>query len=279
MKLFVVLAFCVAAAVANSEMDVWLQYNRRMPGEYNTKGLPERPPYQGRIIGGVDANIANYPYQLSLRRVTAAGSSHSCGASVIASRWALSAAHCTFPPPAPTAVVLRGGSSDHRDGGVVFNVDQIINHPNYDDWNLVNDVCVLRTTTDLVGVNIAPIALDPAGAQHAAGSRAVLSGWGIYIQNSNIIPNILQRVDIPVVGQAECVAGWPAGWVTDDMICASEPGRDACNGDSGGPLVVGGLQIGIVSWGDTQCIGTSPGVFARVAFPLLRNWINEVTGV
>uniref|UniRef100_A0A240PPB2 Peptidase S1 domain-containing protein n=1 Tax=Anopheles christyi TaxID=43041 RepID=A0A240PPB2_9DIPT len=272
MKAIVVLALCVAAVAALTEEEVWLQYNRRMPGEYYTKGLPLRPPYQGRIVGGVEADIANYPYQLSLRRA-----SHSCGASVIAARWALSAAHCTFPVPAPTAITLQGGSSNRVQGGVVFTVEEIINHPNYDDWNLRNDVCVLRTTIDLSGVNIAPVALDPAGASHAAGSRAVLSGWGL--MEGNVLPVMLRRIDIPVVDQAECAAGWGVGWVSDDMICASEPGRDACNGDSGGPLVVGGLQIGIVSWGDSQCVGTSPGVFARVAFPLIRNWISQTTGV
>uniref|UniRef100_A0A182PRS8 Peptidase S1 domain-containing protein n=1 Tax=Anopheles epiroticus TaxID=199890 RepID=A0A182PRS8_9DIPT len=258
--------------IALTDEEVWLQYNRRMPGEFYTKGAPYRAPYHGRIVGGVEADIANYPYQLSLRRT-----SHSCGASVISARWALSAAHCTFPLPAPTAITLQGGSSDRTSGGVVFNVDQIINHPNYDDWNLRNDVCVLRSTTDLSGVNIAPIALDPVGATHAPGSRAVLSGWGL--MEGNVLPVMLRRIDIPIVDQATCVSQWNPGWVTDDMICASEPGRDACNGDSGGPLVVAGRQLGIVSWGDTQCVGTSPGVFARVAFPLIRNWISETTGM
>uniref|UniRef100_A0A182QJ93 Peptidase S1 domain-containing protein n=1 Tax=Anopheles farauti TaxID=69004 RepID=A0A182QJ93_9DIPT len=272
MKLFVVLALCVAAVAAASEGEEWLQYNRRMPGAYHTKGMPAQPPFLGRIVGGVEADIANYPYQLSLQRTQ-----HSCGASVIAARWALSAAHCTFPLPAPSAITLRGGSSHRQQGGVVFQVEQIINHPNYDDWNLENDVCVLRTTTDLVGTNIAPIALDPVGATHAPGSRAVLSGWGI--MENNVFPLMLRRIDIPVVDQQECSNGWGAGWVTPDMICASEAGRDACNGDSGGPLVVGGEQIGIVSWGSTNCLGSPPGVFARVAFPLIRNWISQTTGV
>ncbi|XP_053660760.1 trypsin 3A1-like [Anopheles marshallii] len=272
MKAFVVLALCVAAVAALTDEEVWLQYNRRMPGAYHTKGVKQLPPYQGRIVGGVEADIANYPYQLSLRRAQ-----HSCGASVIAARWALSAAHCTFPVPAPGVITLQGGSSNRLTGGVVFQVEEIINHPDYDDWNLYNDVCVLRTAADLVGQHIAVIALDPPGTAHAAGSRAVLSGWGL--DDNRQLPTMLRRVDIPVVDQATCVSAWSPLTVTADMICASEPGRDACNGDSGGPLVVGGQQIGIVSWGDAQCEGTRPGVFARVAFPNTRNWITQVTGV
>ncbi|XP_049548681.1 trypsin beta-like [Anopheles darlingi] len=270
MKLFVVLALCVAAALAGPEEDVWMKYNHRMPGQF--KGLPNQEPYRGRIVGGVDADIANYPYQLSLRRA-----SHSCGASVIAARWALSAAHCTFPVPGPGQISLQGGSSDRTSGGIVFVVDQVINHPHYNDFTLVNDVCVISTTTDLVGPNIAPIALDPSGATHAPGSRAVLSGWGA--DHTGSLPVILQRVDIPVVSQQACETGWGAGMVTPDMICASEPGRDACGGDSGGPLVVAGQQIGIVSWGAVNCQGTPPGVFARVGFPSTRSFIFDNTGV
>ncbi|EAT42902.1 AAEL005594-PA [Aedes aegypti] len=275
MKVFVVLALCLAAVAAGPEEDIWLQFNRRMPGAYY--GLKEpisRPPVNGRIVGGVDADIENFPYQLSLRR----SGSHSCGASVISDRWALSAAHCTYPLPNVAIMSLRGGTANRLEGGVIFNVESISNHPQYDDWNLENDVCVLRTVEPMEGLHITPIQLVPAETYYPHGTRAVLSGWGLTSVPGSL-PVTLQMVDIPVIEQETCRTGWPAGWVTDDMLCASEPGRDACNGDSGGPLVTGGRQIGIVSWGATNCLGNEPGIYARVAYPLLRNWITDVTGV
>lgn len=63
------------------------------------------------------------------------------------------------------------------------------------------------------------------------------------------------------------------------MICAGEFGRDSCNGDSGGPMVSGGLQIGIVSWGATNCGGNAPGVYASVSHPSVRSFITQHTGV
>jgi secreted trypsin-like serine protease len=42
------------------------------------------------IIGGTDADIADFPFQLSLR----VNGNHRCGASVISTEWILSAAHC-----------------------------------------------------------------------------------------------------------------------------------------------------------------------------------------
>ncbi|XP_052891007.1 trypsin 3A1-like [Anopheles moucheti] len=273
MKQLFCLILLFASVLASFEGGQWVRYtHRHMPGAYHSLGLPVRPPNLGRVVGGVDANIADYPYQLSLRRFD----DHFCGASVIAARWALSAAHCTFPLPLPSSVQLLGGTADRTAGGIMFDVEEIINHPNYDDWTVEFDVCVLRTVVDLSGVNIVPVALDPSGTTHAPGSRAVVSGWGV--SGAGTLPIILQRVDIPVVSDADCAAAWPEGWVTPDMLCASEPGRDACNADSGGPLVVGGTQIGIVSWGDPACVGSPPGVYARVAFPTIRSFILDTTG-
>lgn len=96
MKVFVILALCLAAVYAGPDEDIWLQYNKRMPSAYYSLKEPiYREPVNGRIVGGVDADIENFPYQLSLRRL----GSHSCGASIISSNWALSAAHCTHPLP------------------------------------------------------------------------------------------------------------------------------------------------------------------------------------
>lgn len=48
-------------------------------------------------------------------------------------------------------------------------------------------------------------------------------------------------------------------------------------GDSGGPLVCesGGAwyQVGIVSWGTTNCNVRAPAVYARVSY--LRSWIDQ----
>nr|CAD7392187.1 unnamed protein product [Timema cristinae] len=58
----------------------------------NLAGIPEAQEnyIDGRIIGGEDAAIIDFPYQLSLGYF----GSHSCGASIISADWLLTAAHC-----------------------------------------------------------------------------------------------------------------------------------------------------------------------------------------
>lgn len=49
------------------------------------------PVFDGRIVGGQDADIEDHPYQVSLQQYGA----HICGGSIISPRHVLTAAHCT----------------------------------------------------------------------------------------------------------------------------------------------------------------------------------------
>lgn len=44
-----------------------------------------------RIVGGIDANVGQFPYQVSLQRKDG---SHFCGGSILNKNFVLTAAHC-----------------------------------------------------------------------------------------------------------------------------------------------------------------------------------------
>lgn len=53
-----------------------------------TAAAPGSP--QGRIVGGVDATLGQFPHQISLRQ----SGSHICGGSIISRDFILTAGHC-----------------------------------------------------------------------------------------------------------------------------------------------------------------------------------------
>ena len=117
-------------------------------------------------------------------------------------------------------------------------------------------------------------------SEPAAGSLAVVSGWGV-LNFGDIIPSSqLQAVEVEIISRAACNDAYAAyGEITVNMICASVSGggKDFCSGDDGGPLVVDGELVGIASWGIGCALSYFPGVYSNVAN--LRSFVTEQTGV
>ncbi|XP_046752648.1 trypsin-1-like [Diprion similis] len=228
----------------------------------------------GRIVGGSSASISDFPYQLSLRWNNA----HFCGAALISSTWAVSAAHCTVGRTA-SGMSLQAGSANRLSGGQVRAVSLVINHPSYNARTIDNDISLLRVSAAFtLSSTVRAVALPSQGQAVSSGVYAVVSGWGTMTEGASSLPTVLQQVSVPVVAQTTCnLLYW--GGITSNMLCAGylAGGRDACQGDSGGPLVSGGSLIGVVSWGSGCARANNPGVYARTA--IYRDWIRTNTGV
>ncbi|XP_049816193.1 trypsin delta-like isoform X3 [Schistocerca nitens] len=227
-----------------------------------------RPRLSGRIVGGSAVSISQYPWQLYFE---ANGSP--CGASIISSNWALSAAHCV-EGVSLTSLQLRAGTSTRGSGGSVHSVSGGQSHSSYNSATVDYDICVLQVSNAFsFGSNVQAVSLT--SSEPSAGTSVTVSGFGAL--SSGGLSSNLQAVTVQIIDRNTCNAAY--GSITSRMICAgvSGGGKDACQGDSGGPLVSGSTQVGIVSFGTGCGLADYPGVYANVAN--LRSWIQSATGV
>ncbi|OXA50898.1 trypsin-1 [Folsomia candida] len=232
-----------------------------------------RVPGGGKIVGGEDAAVGQFPYQLSLHWF----GSHICGASIIGPNLAITAAHCVEGDVPSSLRVIAGKhqrtvTSPNEQGR---NVDRIHVHEQYNGNTFINDIALLHLEAANPFVYndfVAQIAL-PTSQQQTTGD-IIVSGWGATRQGG-ALANILQFVQLPTIADATCQGMYPEETIAASMLCAGLPqgGKDSCQGDSGGPLaaVTGGYLAGLVSWGYGCALPNRPGVNTEVSYFI--DWI------
>lgn len=246
-----------------------------------------RPYKHNRIVGGQNADVGEWPWQISLHFKT---SGHVCGASIISNKWLLSAAHCFIQPSADYKMTSNWLTySGLRDQNIQDSSVQqrtlktIITHPSYSEMNYDYDISLLELSQPLNFSNtVHPICLPASTHVFSAGSSCFVTGWGA-LREGGSTAAILQKAEVKVINDTVCNMV-TEGQVTSRMMCSGylTGGVDACQGDSGGPLVcrsdVGKwFQAGIVSWGEGCARRNKPGVYTRVT--KLRDWIRNITSV
>lgn len=224
---------------------------------------------KGRIVGGSNAVLGRFPYQVSLRNIA---NEHFCGGSIINSRWILSAAHCTIWRE-QNSVLVWVGTVQLNSGGVSHTSSRIVNHPSYEGHSLSNDVSLVQTASVIAfTANVQAIALG--SAQVGGGVSAVVTGWGATESSGGPSPNNLQQLTTMTITNADCRERYINSFahnIFDHKICTLRPaGQGFCYGDSGGGLAAGSAVIATVSW-MMPCARGFPDVYDRVSH--FRTWI------
>jgi secreted trypsin-like serine protease len=237
-----------------------------------------------KITGGTTALISDFPWQ-----VYYISGNFRCGGSIIAGNWVVTAAHCTQDDagasiPASSMFVRVGlNNPSNSQEGKTYSVSEVIVHESFDNQTLLNDIALLRLKDTIKFANATPIKLitaaDVAEGATVPGVLSWVTGWGFTHVNPNVLPTSLQKVQLPIVSNAQASTVWTSIAATDMMAGYLNGNKDACNGDSGGPLVVPVLGeyklAGIVSWGSSNC--NTYGAYTRVSD--LENWIRSKTGI
>ena len=162
-------------------------------------------------------------------------------------------------------------------------ISNAIVHEGYNSLTLENDIALLELTEPINFTNAVPIELiskdDSISGATDPGVMSWLTGWGLTNVIPNTYPTILQKVQLPIISNAQARTVWPNIPKSDIMAGYLNGNKDACMGDSGGPLVVpvsGGYKLaGIVSWGSSRC--DTYGAYTRVS--IFENWIEKNTGI
>ncbi|XP_022914387.1 chymotrypsin-2-like [Onthophagus taurus] len=226
-----------------------------------------------KIIGGIDAENGQFPYQISLRY----NNRHSCGGSIINSRWILTAAHCIHNN-IPKNYTVVAGTNLLETGGDVYTLEKFVEHERYNPQLLKNDIALLKTNEEIMfNENVTIMRLPPEDTLDG-GLNFTLSGWGLTAMYGQP-PNKMQTIVLQSITNQECYAKYfhleLVGMLSSSNICTlNKEGEGACYGDSGGPLVFKGYQVGIVSWA-IPCARGRPDVFTRVYSYM--DWIENHT--
>lgn len=232
-----------------------------------------------RIINGSKVPSNDSTWQFIVAVNTNQGLS--CGGSLIAPQWVLTAAHCT--EGFPKIKNVTSGSYSLTIGGQNIIVDQQIPHPEYDSFTVDNDIALLRLAQPVTSVSA--ISLYRGNALNS-GVMTQVAGWGNTEIDGANYPNDLMEVNLPVIDFNICNNSYQndGTFLTQNMFCAGymDGHKDSCQGDSGGPLIVeqlpGEFQLaGVVSFGGSteQACGAPnyPGVYTRV-----NNYIEWIEG-
>ena len=265
-----------------------------------------------RIVGGEATSQREWPWQIALFLRAGGREFYTCGGSLIAPNWVLSAAHCfqaeTSKNPDDWTVASNVGKLSYVGlpaGATTRRVKRLVVNERYDTNTHENDVALLELAQPLQGATIAPQMVPDRALE--TNRPATVTGWGLtrwlvpqkdqqgkvtgFVDGSTNQPidlakaqsPDLHKVAIPLIDVTQCAAAYgPQGTTIDRRnLCAGMPegGKDSCQGDSGGPLMTQTAagewrQIGVVSFGIGCAIKGKPGVYTRVS--AFSDWIKGV---
>ncbi|XP_024136443.1 suppressor of tumorigenicity 14 protein isoform X1 [Oryzias melastigma] len=249
-------------------------------------GCGTRPKKRAKIVGGSDALVGSWPWQVSLQMERYG---HVCGATLVSNRWLISAAHCFqdsdaikySDPHAWRAYMGMRVMARGNHGAATRLIRRILLHPQYDQFTSDYDIALLELSAPVFFNDLVqPVCVPASSHTFTTGTSCYVTGWGVLMEDGELASR-LQEASVKIINRNTCNKLYDDA-VTPRMMCAGnlQGGVDACQGDSGGPLVClekgkRWFLAGIVSWGEGCARQNRPGVYTQVV--KFTDWIRLQT--
>merc|ERR1712179_210182 len=181
----------------------------------------------GRIVGGEEAPLHEFPWQISLRNL----GSHICGGSIINSNQVITAAHCVEGALPVMDTVVAGAHHRLLEGGhQKRRIKSMEAHEDHNNPRFNNDVAIITVTEpfDFSDPNVQPIDMFMlVDAEIPAETVCNVTGWGLlYGDPFGRPPNALQWIQLPLVSPADCADMFSGdATIPDGMVCAGSSGH------------------------------------------------------
>lgn len=243
---------------------------------------------QGKIVGGHDAKIKDYPFMVKLV-INVGDFSVGCGGSYIRPLWVLTASHCidlndndiSLPPTVGLMTRVKSimGLEERMQTGYQSAMSKkLLMHPKYfrNDSEVNNDIGLIMLQTAFEIGNTVQLVPIPRTEIDYGGEKVVIMGWGATgitddpEQGRITTTQRLQVLTTVAHDMRDCKrrTGSPS------TICIGEKGKISCSGDSGGPLYYSNMVIGVCSYG-FGC-GGDFAVYENVYSH--QTWVSKIAG-
>lgn len=149
-----------------------------------------------RIVGGVDADIREFPFIVSIMNL----GKHHCAGSLLSDRWILSAAHCYLPLNQTT---IRYAATYVHLGNTAIP-DLFLQHENFDMNEIRNDIGLIRLREAIrIEFHDSFVKIPLPGSTLVTGVEATVAGWGIWNYLNMTTPS-LQKANLKIWSWRDC---------------------------------------------------------------------------
>ncbi|XP_043247482.1 serine proteinase stubble-like [Amphibalanus amphitrite] len=244
------------------------------------------PAVQARVFGGEDALPGSYPWVVYLVSDSPKSTTKTtyCTGSLISRRWVLTAAHCV--DYAVTTTISMGYLDVSKETNLTLKMESndYRVHPYWTRLAKEHDVALVRLPRDVTWTeHVRPICLPRRSevGNTFVEARAEICGWGKTYNDQKGGSFVLQRAEVPIRSNCDCMASFPIN-MTPLKICCHGRFHSPCQGDSGGPLQLRRhgryTLLGVSSFTSAQgCDVGMPAIYTRVTAYL--DWIEDNSGL